>query len=553
LPKETASRRFLQVFFIWSAIARFCVLPSGAQQTNPQILATPGSSTQGPDVSSAVHFDVSRPLRNIPPAFEKGPLHEIFLGAVHPGGPVSSSQDGAVQSSATSLVSTTSGLSILGLGTGFSGPAGNFTVNSAPSDSNGAVGATQVVEWVNTSFAVFDKTTGAVVYGPASGNTLWAGFGGGCETNNDGDPIAQYDKAANRWILSQFSVSTTPYLECVAVSTTSDATGSYYRYAFQEPNFPDYPKMGVWPDGYYVSFNMFSGNFFVGARVCALDRDGMLVGAAATQQCFQLSSSFGGLLPSDLDGDTQPPAGAPNYFLNFGTDSLNLWKFHVDWTTPANSILNGPANIPVASFSEACNGGACIPQSGTRQVLDSLGDRLMYRVAYRNFGDHESMVVNHSVTVGTSVGVRWYELRNPGTTPTVYQQSTYAPDSSFRWMGSIAMDKSGNIALGYSVSSSTMFPSIRYTGRVPTDPLGTMETETSIVESGGAQLPYKGNLNRWGDYTSISIDPVDDCTFWYIDQYLLSSGSFNWSTRIASFKFPTCGSTKKGHAQITSE
>ena len=486
-------------------------------------------------------------------AFEKGPVHEVYRGAIHANGPLSNSPDGAIQSSAAALVSTTSGLNILGLGDGFSGPAGSFTVNSAPSDSNGAVGATQFVEWVNESFAVFDKATGTAVYGPAAGNTLWAGFGGGCETNNDGDPIAQYDKAANRWIMSQFSVATTPYLECVAVSTTSDATGSYYRYSFQEPNFPDYPKMGVWPDAYYVSFNMFNGNSFTGARVCAFDRTKMLVGLAATQQCFQLSTSFGGLLPSDLDGSTPPPSGAPNYFLNFGTNSLNLWKFHVDWTTPANTTLTGPTNIAVASFSEACGGGACIPQSGTKQDLDSLGDRLMYRLAYRNFGDHEAMVVTHSVTAGASTGVRWYELRSPGTTPTVFQQSTFAPDASYRWMGSIAMDKSGNIAIGYSVSSSTMFPAIRYSGRVPTDPLSTLQAETSIVEGGGSQLPYHGNLNRWGDYTSISVDPVDDCTFWYVNQYLISSGSFNWGTRLGSFKFPACGSTKKVRGQLISD
>jgi hypothetical protein len=174
----------------------------------------------------------------------------------------------------------------------------------------------------------------------------------------------------------------------------------------------------------------------------------------------------------------------------------------------------------------------------------------MYRLAYRNFGDHESLVANHSVTAGSSVGVRWYELRSPGGTPAVYQQGTYAPDASFRWMGSIAMDRSGDIALGYSVSSSSLFPSIRYAGRLPTDPLGTMEAEKSIVAGGGSQTR---NLNRWGDYSSMSIDPTDDCTFWYTDQYLQSNGTFNWSTRIGSFKFPACGPQKKVRGQITSD
>jgi hypothetical protein len=269
----------------------------------------------------------------------------------------------------------------------------------------------------------------------------------------------------------------------------------------------------------------------------------MLAGAAATQQCFQLSNSFGGLLPSDLDGQTAPPAGSPNFYLNFGSNSLNLWKFHVDFTTPANTTFTGPVNIPVASFSAACNGGgACIPQPGTRQALDSLADRLMYRLAYRNFSDHESLVVNHSVKVSGNnhsqvVGVRWYELRSPSGAPTVHQQGTFSPDSSSRWMGSIAMDKVGDIALGYSASSSSVFPSVRYTGRVPTDTLGTMQAENVIKVGAGSQLP---NLARWGDYSAMTVDPVDDCTFWYTNEYLKSSGTFNWSTQIASFKITGC-------------
>jgi hypothetical protein len=271
----------------------------------------------------------------------------------------------------------------------------------------------------------------------------------------------------------------------------------------------------------------------------------MRAGSAATQVCFQLSSSFGGLLPSDVDGNDAPPAGSPNYLLNFGSNSLNLWKFHVNFATPASSTLTGPTNIPVAAFTPACSGGGtCIPQSGTRQKLDSLADRLMYRLAYRHFTDgHEALVVNQSVTVGTSrksqtTGIRWYELRSPGTgTWNVFQAGTYAPDSSSRWMGSIAMDKVGDIAVGYSVSSSTMHPAIRYTGRVPTDAAGTMEAETSIIAGGGSQL---ANLSRWGDYSAMTVDPVDDCTFWYTSEYLKANGTFNWSTQIASFKFPGC-------------
>ncbi|HEY3204014.1 MAG TPA: hypothetical protein VGL03_10180 [Thermoanaerobaculia bacterium] len=492
------------------------------------------------EVSSAARHDVSPPLRDIkpiPPRF--GPPHEkprpIPLGHVE--GLAEGENDPALQSSANVLVGTTSPVTFDGLGVG-----GGYTPDAAPPDTNGAVGATQYVQWVNEAFAVYSKTTGARLYGPAAGNTIWTGFGGPCQSSNDGDPIAQYDKAANRWVMTQLAVSSTPYTQCLAVSTTSDATGSWNRYAFSYgTQFNDYPKLGVWPDAYYITYNIFTSTF-QGSKLCALDRAKMLAGQAATQQCFQLSSSFGGVLPADLDSATAPPAGAPNYMLNFGNNSLNLWKFHVDWATPANTTLTGPTSIPVAAFTSACGGGACITQPSTSQKLDSLGDRLMYRLAYRNFGTYESLVVNHSVKVSGNrrnqvVGVRWYELRSPNATPTVYQQGTYSPDSNRRWMGSIAMDKVGDIALGYSVSSASLFPSIRYTGRVPTDPLGTMELESNLYDGTGSQLQ---NLNRWGDYSAMAIDPVDQCTFWYTTEYLKTSGTFNWSTRIGHFKFPGC-------------
>ncbi|HEX9076854.1 MAG TPA: hypothetical protein VF932_13805 [Anaerolineae bacterium] len=505
----------------------------------PTVVHSQGPSQGQPEIGREVKHDVSSPLGHTPPLREERGPRERPLRLIPRSGS-NTLPDPVRQTTVNPLVVTSAGLNFAGVGAGDYG----FAPNAAPPDTNAAVGATQVVQWVNESFAVFNKSTGALVYGPAAGNTLWTGFGGGCETNNDGDPIVQYDKAANRWVFTQFSVATTPYLQCVAVSTTADATGTYNRYAFNYGNvqFPDYPKLGVWPDAYYISFNIFNnGVSFAGAKVCAYDRGAMLTGAVATQQCFQLSTSYGGLLPSDLDGSIAPPAGSPNFFLNFGSNSLNLWKFHVDFATPANTTLTGPINLPVAAFSAACNGGTCIPQPGTRQTLDSLADRLMYRLAYRHFADgHEALVVNHSVNPGNGTsGIRWYELRDPNGTPTVYQQGTFAPDSSYRWMGSIAMDQAGDIAVGYSVSSSTVFPSIRYTGRIPTDALGTLETENNLWSGGGSQLP---TLSRWGDYSSMSVDPVDDCTFFYTTEYLKSSGTFNWSTRIASFKFPSCGS-----------
>lgn len=448
--------------------------------------------------------------------------------------------DGVAQQEALPPVSASLGLSFEGLGLGQYG----FLMQAAPPDTNGAVGATQYVQWVNLEYAVFDKTTGALQAGPFPGNSIWAGFGGGCQTNNDGDPIVQYDKLANRWILTQFSVSTSPLLQCVAVSTTPDATGTYNRYAFSfGNNFPDYPKLGVWPDAYYISFNMFGPTNFLGADACAMDRAKMLLGQAATIICFQQPSSIGSLLPSDLDGTLPPAAGEPAFFVNFGTNSLRLWKFHVDFVTPANSTFTGPKTITVSNFSPLCGGGNCVVQPGTATRLDSVADRLMYRLAYRAFSDgHEALVVNHAITTG----VRWYELRDPNGTPTIFQQGTFAPDASTRWMGSVAMDRSGDIALGYSVSSASVFPSIYFTGRVPSDPAGLMETEQSIVNGTGSQT----GLVRWGDYSAMTIDPADDCTFWYTTEYIKANGSFNWNTRIANFKFDTCGSAGGG-PQVT--
>jgi hypothetical protein len=531
-------------FWLLASRLATCILTCGLLFAS----ALPAFAQNGrPEISVGDHA-VSPPVRDLPTGTERHeprikPLHVIPPEA-HPAQP-----DGALQSSVTPAVATTPGLNFAGVGNGDLG----FTPDAAPPDTNGAVGATQYVQWVNESFAVFNKTTGALVKGPVAGNTLFQNLGGPCAVNNDGDPIAQYDKQANRWVLTQFAVTGgPPFFQCVAVSTTSDATGTFNLYAFSQPNFNDYPKLGVWPDAYYVTFNMFT-NVFVGARACAFNRSAMLAGTAATQVCFQLSSSFASLLPADLDGasgavgtTSAPPAGTPNFLLNFGTNSVRLWQFHVDFATPGNSTLTGPTTIPVAAFTAACSGGgACIPQPSTRQKLDSLADRLMYRLAYRNFGTFDTLVVNHSVSVGTNkrntvAGIRWYELRaTPAGTGsfTVFQQGTFSPDSTFRWMGSAAMDKVGDIAVGYSASSSSVFPSIRYSGRVPTDPAGTLESENILQAGGGSQLP---NLNRWGDYSSISVDPGDDCTFFYTTEYLKASGDFNWSTRIGSFKFPGC-------------
>ena len=497
-------------------------------------------------VDAAEHHDTSPPLFLMPPALRQAPVeHEVKAIPRHfntAGAAVASS---IRQPSYTPLLIPALSQNFAGVGNNFTGPAGTFVVNSAPPDTNGDVGPNHYVQTVNTDYAVFSKT-GAVLLGPIPINTLWSGFGGFCQSNNDGDPIVLYDPISDRWIISQFAVpSGGPYSQCVAVSTTGDPTGAFNRYSFGYSAVPDYPKFGVWPDAYYVSFNMFGGrrgNTFQGATLCAYDRTRMLAGAAATQQCFSLGTSYGGVLPADLDGKTLPPAGSPEWFVGLGAtvgNTLAYWKFHVDWTTPGNTTLTPAANIAVSTFSEACGGTSCIPQAGTAQQLDSLADRMMYRLAYRNFTDHEALVVNHSVVAGASTGVRWYELRPSAGALNLFQQGTYAPDSLYRWMGSASQDSAGNIALGFSVSSSGTKPAIHYTARLAGDPLGTMtQGEGSVIDGTGSQL---SNLNRWGDYAMLGVDPVDDCTFWFTSEYLQVDGTFNWSTRIASFKLPNCG------------
>ena len=495
-------------------------------------------------VSKAERQDVSRPLREVRPLQTaktrtwKNPMQ--FVERAAPTG----QKDPVLQESVSPMVAITGGLDFEGVGEGITG----YNVNVAPPDTTGDVGATQYVQWVNSHFAVFDKTSGLMTYGPAAGNTLWAGFGGPCETRNDGDPLVQYDQMAGRWVMSQFALpSGGPYYQCIAVSTTSDATGTYNRYAFSYgSNLNDYGKMGVWPDGYYFTYNMFlNGSSYNGAWMCAMDRARMLAGEPATQQCFQTTTSYGSLLPSDMDGNTQPPAGSPNYFLSDGSNSLVMWKFKVDWANSANTTLTGPTSIPVAAFAHPCpttSRGACVPQPDTAQKLETLADRLMYRLAYRNFGTHESLVVTQAVNAGSTrktvkTGIRWYELRNPNGAVSVHQQATYSPDSHWRWMSSAAMDKVGNLAVGFSVASGTLKPSIRFAARAASDPLSTLGSETTLRTGTGSQLQ---NLARWGDYATLSVDPADDCTMWFTTEYLAANGTWNWHTRINSFKLQGC-------------
>ena len=352
----------------------------------------------------SVGNDVSAPLRDIHPA-HKVRHHD------HPDSPMPTPA-GAVVADPVVQQSTPAN-SAPSTSTNFEGVPAN---GSAPSDSNGAVGPNNYVDLVNTELQIFSKS-GASLYGPVTTNTLWSGFGGECQSENDGDGTVRYDALADRWIVSQFALGPSgagPFFQCVAVSTTADPTGSYYRYAFAFTNFPDYPKTAVWPDGYYQTMNTFgpSGNF-LGAESCAYDRSRMLNGQTAGMQCFALSPSlYGAVLPGDLDGTALPPAGAPNTQIGLGSTNTTLasFSFHVDWANQGNTTLT-ETNVPVAAYTGACSGGTCIPQLGTTQKLDSLADRMMYRFAYRNFGDHESWVVTYSVTAGGVAAPRWFELR----------------------------------------------------------------------------------------------------------------------------------------------
>lgn len=426
-----------------------------------------------------------------------------------------------------------------------------FNVDSAPPDTSMAVGIDQIMVMVNSGLVVHQKD-GDIDFGPVASNSIWDGFGGDCEDNNDGDGIVRYDRLADRWIVSQFAVSGPSYLQCVAVSATDDATGAYNLYSFEYDDFPDYPKLSVWPDAYYISYNMFDGvtEDFLGAKVCATDREAMLAGEPATQICRDTSPSYGGLLAADVDSETPPPVGAPNTVVGLGyyNDELAYWKFHPDFDTPGNSTFTGPEVVDVALYFPACYIGGvwgwnCVEQKDTGNTIDALDDRLMNRLAYRNLGDQQSFVVTHAVRDSDRVGVRWYELGIDGDTGdlVVNQQGTFVPDSNSRWMSSAAMDQDGNIAIGYSKSSSSMYPAIAYTGRLADDPEGTLTVGETIAQEGGGS--QSGTLHRWGDYSTMNIDPADDCTFWFATEYLPATGAFNWATHVSSFSFPDCGDT----------
>lgn len=534
-----------------------------------------------PTVIQSIYNAVSAAVREMPlavaPKDSDEPEHALLR--VKPDRPVPTGfVDPALQTLAAVAAAPAPNITFEGQSSVDSGgsPAGCICT---PPDTNGAVGPTQYVQMVNSVMSVYDKG-GARLTGPTQINAMWANMPGQCRDNNNGDPVVVYDQLADRWLISQFAVPTGDYHECIAVSKTPDATGAYYIYDFplSTTKWQDYPHFGVWPDAYYMTMHQFTpaGDAYLGQAAWAFERDRMLKGQPAQLLYFDLgtlpapfNTAFGGQLPANLDGFTLPPAGSPNYFVQVDSsadtdlgNNLRIWKFHVDWTTPANSSFGvaGMPNsvVPVTDFARPnCTGaGGCVPQLGSAGQLDAIGDRLMYRAAYRNFGDHESIVINHTVVANSTtmqLGPRWYEVRDPGGTPTIFQQSTLGPsgptDLLYRWMSSVAMDRAGDMAIGYSTSSSASFPSISYAGRLASDPINTLgQSETQLFAGTGPQhnevfIPFSPTgFGRWGDYTDMTVDPVDDCTFWYTNEYYSSTDAPAgiWHTRIASFKFPQC-------------
>jgi hypothetical protein len=496
-----------------------------------------------------------------------------------------------------------------GMGVGFEGPQGSAALRN-PSDNSLAVGPDHIVQIVNSRMAIFTKRgrrypeTGQALYGPVATNRVFAGFGGRCETRNNGDAVVRYDQLAGRWLIVMpiftrgperpdqppvWSAGPTavasppgvagqpgaaarlvapptdtnapapagrgatpdeppphgPYSMCYAVSAGSDPFGPYYRYEFLRPLFPDYPRPAVWADGYYTPTS--TGDEVIQKHVCVADRARMLAGQPATEQCIVIDDvNF--LNAADIDGTATPPRGAPAIILATGgtqlqkdveDDGLYAWAMHVDWANPAKTSLTGPVTVPVAPYRYLCDGQltSCVPQPGSDRRLDAQGDKIMARLVYRRIGTRESLVAVHSVNSSAGGGgVRWYELRvQPDRRVTLHQQGTYAPDGRFRWMASPAMDRKGNIGIGYSFGGSDRFAGQRFAARRDGDPKGTLPlAEATLVEGEAAQ-----NALRWEDYTQTAMDPDDDCTIWYSGDYLKKDAA-NYSSAIGAFQLPGC-------------
>jgi len=563
-----------------AALVFLAVSPSAVAQPRP------GMHPLIPKFSKAVAFDVSPALRSMrpiarPPAYLAGTLLEIRPESE---GPVAHRArarglDGALQVLYPTPTIPVPLLTFEGLSN-----VDNFNILGGrvnPPDPNGEVGPQNFVEMINLVFAVYDKA-GNLLFGPFDTGSLWDGFPVTNCALNAGDPVVLYDQFKDRWLLSQFTPSNSgpEFWNCVAISTTSDPTGSYYRYAFSTgPNFPDYPKYGNWTDSYVITTREFGPTVEYGIGVYALEKNKMTDGDpnARSVRFFidgnvpELLPLVGdGLLPADVDGKQKPKTdtaipiiGTQDDDADYGAefDAINVWDLFIKWRSTPIASLELNTQLLTAPFDSIfpCGPDArdCLPQPGIinhAQFLDILSyrQRPTFRLAYRNFKTYESLVTNQSVEATAGVaGVRWYEVRRTNGTYSLYQQGTYSPpDGVHRWMGSIAQDKNGNMALGYSVvNGTTVFPGIRYTGRLAGDPLGQMTLgEGTIINGAGVQTTTN---SRWGDYTDITVDPTDDSTFWYVNEYYQVSGlplptptpplpppftTAPWQTRVGSFK-----------------
>src|SRR6185312_7571142 len=441
-----------------------------------------------------------------------------------------------------------------GLGVGFTSLQASPDGRN-PSDNSLAVGPKQIV---NSRFAIFTKkgalfdTTGKLIYGAVPTNTIFAGFGGQCEARNNGDAVVRYDQLANRWLYVMpifrrpANDSTGPYSMCYAVSQGSDPSGPFNRYEFKRPLFPDYPRPAVWPDGYYVPTS--TSDNIIQKHVCVAERDKMRKGLPAREQCF-IIDDVNFLNNADIDGQGVPPKGAPNIMMAAGGAQLKkvfedsvirYWKFHVDWKDTTKTKLEGPFDIPVAPYHYLCDGQltSCVPQPGTDRKLDAQGDKIMQRLVYRRVNGHESILALQSVNSSAGGGgVRWYEFRlDKKRDPVLYQQGTFAPDSFYRWMPSIGMDRKGNIGIGYSFGGTPNFAGQRFAARLANDPPGRLTFHEAVLAEGEAS---QTNTLRWEDYTTLAMDPSDDCTFWYVGDYYKKDAT-TYSTRIGGFRIDGC-------------
>ena len=558
-----------------------CNLSATAQETTAQAQVLSNAVANEP-----IQFDISRPLAEL---LAEAPTQQVVrqthapilkIKYLSPGAQLNQTTKvaGALEPLTGSLITATTGLSFEGVGQvgGFYGTPGGINcpnvtgIYLVPPDTNAAVGDTQVVQWINICYAVFDKSSGALIAGPFPGTNFWKGFGAPCETNNDGDIIIQWDKSNHRWLAAQNVFNGPPYYSCVAVSQTADATGSYYRYVFPQPGFPDYPKWGLTKSAYYQTQNVFDPILVFGVNVCAYDAKSMLKGSSKAMQVCIFDNSNGtyfddNMLPADDDSDNGPAntevlMGSIDNFLP-GDSHVYVYLFDVNFGNPSKSTLTGvagsmPISVPAfdLAFCTSPSGPflttACVQQPssavstgifGPVDLLDTLGERLMYRLAHFNVRGTQHFLVAHSVNNTTAVATRWYEFRSQGLgnvkNLSVYQSGQTPDDGYYRWMGSVAMDKNGDIALGYSRSSAIDYPSIYYSGQTAGDPLGTTETEALIKQGLGSQY---NSFDRWGDYSSMALDGADSCTFWYTTEFYPVDGSFAFDTWLASLKFPNC-------------